>query len=71
MRDQGIGISDKEKNKIFTKFYRIGNEETRKTKGTGLGLYIVKHIVNMHQGKIEVRDNHPTGTVFEIRLPVV
>ncbi len=71
VRDHGIGISEKEKNKIFSKFYRIGNEETRKTKGTGLGLYIVKHIVNMHKGKIEVRDNHPTGTVFEIRLPVV
>ena len=68
--DQGIGITDKEKNKIFTKFYRVGNEDTRKTKGTGLGLYIAKHIVNMHKGKIDVHDNHPTGTVFEIRIPV-
>lgn len=71
VRDQGIGIPDKEKNKIFEKFYRVGNEETRRTKGTGLGLYIAKHIVNMHKGKIEVRNNHPTGAVFEIRFPVV
>ncbi len=69
--DRGIGIPEQERNKIFNKFYRVGNEETRKTKGTGLGLYIVKHIVNMHKGKIEVRSNHPTGTVFEIRFPVV
>lgn len=71
IRDQGIGIPDQEKSKIFNKFYRVGNEETRRTKGTGLGLYIVKHIVNMHRGKIEVRNNHPAGTVFEIRIPVV
>ena len=71
IRDNGIGISDKEKIKIFDKFYRVGNEETRRTKGTGLGLYIAKHIVNMHHGKIEVRNNHPSGTVFEIRFPVV
>ncbi len=71
VRDHGIGIPDEEKNKIFDKFYRVGNEETRRTKGTGLGLYIAKHIVNMHKGKIEVRDNHPSGTVFEIRFPVV
>jgi signal transduction histidine kinase len=70
VRDQGIGIPDNEKTKIFDKFYRVGNEETRRTKGTGLGLYIVKHIVNMHKGKIEVRNNHPAGTVFEIRFPV-
>lgn len=71
VRDQGIGIPDKEKNKIFEKFYRVGSEETRRAKGTGLGLFIAKHIVSMHKGKIEVRNNHPSGTVFEIRFPVV
>ena len=69
--DNGSGIPENEKGKVFDKFYRVGNEDTRKTKGTGLGLYIVQHIVKMHNGKIEVRNNHPSGTVFEIRLPVV
>lgn len=66
--DQGIGISDKEKKNIFEKFYRVGNEDTRKTKGTGLGLYIVSEIVKAHQGSISVYDNHPKGTVFCIKL---
>lgn len=69
--DMGIGIEDREKNKIFDKFYRVGNEETRKTKGTGLGLYIVNEIVRAHKGKITVLDNKPRGTVFRIELPLV
>lgn len=64
--DNGIGISDKDKKKIFERFYRVGNEDTRKTKGTGLGLYIVSQIVKTHQGKITVTDNQPQGTVFKI-----
>ena len=53
---------------IFDKFYRIGNEETRKNKGTGLGLYIVKKLVLAHQGTIEVKKNSPKGSIFEIVL---
>jgi two-component system phosphate regulon sensor histidine kinase PhoR len=64
--DNGIGISDKEKKKIFERFYRVGNEDTRTTKGTGLGLYIVSQIVKAHQGKITVANNHPKGTIFKI-----
>ena len=68
--DNGIGIPDQEKKRIFEQFYRIGNEDTRKTKGTGLGLYIVAQIVKAHGGKIEVRD-HPTGgSVFKIEMPL-
>jgi len=67
--DNGIGISDKEKKKIFQRFYRVGNEDTRTTKGTGLGLYIVKQIVKGHQGKIKVKDNQPHGTIFNITFP--
>lgn len=66
--DNGPGIPEMEKLKVFNKFYRIGNEETRKTKGTGLGLYIVKSLVEKHNGKITVKDNQPGGAVFEIRL---
>ncbi|HQW22710.1 MAG TPA: ATP-binding protein, partial [Bacteroidia bacterium] len=69
--DQGIGIPDKEKQNIFTKFYRIGNEETRRTKGTGLGLFIVKYIVEEHDGKISVIDNKPKGSVFRVELPLL
>ncbi len=68
--DQGIGIPDKEKTQIFEKFYRVGSEDTRKTKGTGLGLYIVEQIVKAHRGTIEVLDNEPKGTIFRVELPV-
>ncbi len=67
--DNGIGIDDKEKKYIFDKFYRVGNEDTRKTKGTGLGLYIVAEIVRAHKGTIIVLDNDPQGTRFRITLP--
>ena len=66
VQDEGPGIIDEEKEKIFYKFYRIGNEETRNTKGTGLGLYIVKQLVEKHGGKISVKNNIPTGSIFEI-----
>ncbi len=64
--DNGPGISDKEKKRIFEKFYRIGSEETRKTKGTGLGLFIVQQVVKAHRGQIQVLDNQPKGTIFKI-----
>lgn len=69
--DTGIGIDEKEKLKIFDRFYRIGREETRSTKGTGLGLFIVKQVVLIHKGTIQVSNNTPSGTVFEIQLPLV
>ncbi len=68
--DTGIGIPEVEKGKIFGRFYRIGTEETRKTKGTGLGLFIVNQVVLMHSGKIEVKNNTPVGSIFEITIPV-
>ncbi len=69
--DQGIGIPDQEKKRIFEKFYRIGSEETRKTKGTGLGLFIVQQIVKAHNGEIKVHDNTPKGSVFVVEIPVL
>ena len=66
--DNGIGISDNEKEKVFDKFFRSGNEDTRKTKGTGIGLYIVKRICNLHQAKIKVVDNLPTGSIFQLQF---
>lgn len=69
--DHGHGISDADKKLIFNKFFRVGNEETRTTKGTGLGLYIVKNIVSDMDGSIEVKDNHPKGSIFEITMPAI
>ncbi|MFL5753503.1 MAG: sensor histidine kinase [Bacteroidia bacterium] len=66
--DQGPGIPDKEKEKIFEKFYRSGNEETRRAKGTGLGLFIVKRLTEQHNGKISVLNNRPSGTVFVLEF---
>lgn len=67
--DNGIGVKEEEKQKVFDKFFRSGDEETRRTKGTGLGLYIVKFIVKQHKGEIRLRNNEPHGSIFEIRLP--
>lgn len=68
--DSGSGIPDEEKQKVFEKFYRIGNEDTRKSKGTGLGLYIVKNLVERHNGTINIKNNHPAGSIFEIEFSV-
>lgn len=68
--DSGSGIPDSEKKKIFNKFYRIGNEESRTAKGTGLGLYLTNKIILQHRGRIIVKNNTPSGAVFEITLPV-
>jgi K+-sensing histidine kinase KdpD len=62
--DEGPGVSASEAEKIFEKFYRSGNEETRSQKGTGLGLYIVKKLVEQHNGMIQVKPNVPNGSIF-------
>jgi len=67
--DKGIGIPDAEKKKVFKKFYRLGAEETRRTKGTGLGLYLIKELVQMYKGKISILDNSPKGSIFRIIWP--
>lgn len=71
VKDLGIGISTEERQRIFDKFYRIGSEETRKTKGTGLGLYIVKNIVKLQSGTIEVLSNQPAGSIFSVKIPSI
>lgn len=69
IEDEGEGISDEEKGKIFHKFYRVGNEDSRKTKGTGLGLFLTSKIIQQNKGAIIVRNNQPKGTVFEVVFP--
>lgn len=70
VKDQGAGIPDGEKKKVFRKFYRVGNENTRKAKGTGLGLYLVQKIIKSHRGTVTVVDNEPSGACFYLRLPL-
>src|SRR3546814_19237003 len=62
--DQGPGIAEGEKERIFGKFYRIGNEETRATKGTGLGLFIVKQVLENNGPEMNVKDNKTNGNVL-------
>ena len=66
--DQGYGIPDAEKEAVFEKFYRIGNEETRQATGTGLGLYIVQQVGKAHGGTIKISDNKTVGTVFLLEI---
>lgn len=68
--DKGKGISQLDKQKIFDKFYRVGNAATKEAKGTGLGLYLTKNIIGKHKGNISVTDNLPNGSNFEIILPL-
>ncbi len=71
VKDEGKGVEAHEKNKVFDKFYRAGNEATRKAKGTGLGLYLTKKIIQSHKGEIFIRDNMPHGSIFIIELKQV
>jgi signal transduction histidine kinase len=66
--DEGIGIADTEKKKIFEKFYRTGSEATRKTQGTGLGLYLCRKIAEDHNADITVTNNSPGGCNFAIHF---
>ena len=68
IKDQGCGISDIEKEQVFQKFFRSGSENTRKTKGTGIGLFIVKSICDLHQISIKINNNQPKGSVFQIQF---
>lgn len=68
IKDQGCGISDQEKDTVFQKFFRSGSENTRKTKGTGIGLFIVKSVCDLHQITIKINNNQPKGSVFQIQF---
>lgn len=64
--DEGEGIPDTEKLRIFDKFYRVGNESTRRTPGTGLGLYLCKKIAVAHNADISVTNHLPNGSNFAV-----
>ena len=66
VKDQGPGIAATDKNKVFEKFYRVGAETTRTTKGSGLGLYLCKRIAEFHNATIQLTTNTPTGSIFTV-----
>ncbi len=66
VKDTGQGVPEKFKSTIFEKFVRVGNEETRLEKGTGLGLYIVKQLIDAHGDTIQYERNSPSGANFKI-----
>ncbi|MBS1608004.1 MAG: two-component sensor histidine kinase [Bacteroidetes bacterium] len=66
IKDEGEGVPDTEKTKIFQRFYRVGNELTRKAQGTGLGLYLCKIIAGYHNADISVTNNKPSGSNFTV-----
>jgi len=68
--DHGIGIPHPEQQKIFEKFYRVGDPLVHNTKGSGLGLALVRHIVEAHGGAVQVESDPGQGSKFTITLPV-
>ena len=70
VKDFGEGIKKEELEKVFERFYRGGDELTRTVKGSGLGLTLVKQIVEAHKGTVEVESERGQGSVFTIRLPL-
>jgi two-component system sensor histidine kinase SenX3 len=67
--DQGVGIPEAEKDRVFERFFRVDNARSRSTGGTGLGLSIVKHAVQNHGGEVRVWSQPGSGSTFTIRLP--
>jgi len=68
--DRGIGIPPSEQDRIFEKFYRVGSSLPHDTKGSGLGLTIVKHIVEDHRGRVEVQSTPGKGSTFVLFFPI-
>jgi signal transduction histidine kinase len=70
IKDKGVGIQKKDQDKLFKKFSRIQNSLSESVTGTGLGLYWVKRILDLHGGSIEVDSTHGTGSTFTVKTPV-
>ena len=67
--DEGVGIDDKEKRRVFERFYRADDSRTSKIEGSGIGLAIVRKILESYDGTIEIKDNLPRGAIFIMTVP--
>ncbi len=67
--DNGSGIASEEVGLVFQRFYRTGDELSRTTHGTGLGLYLVRQIARIHRGTVEITSTGPDGTTFRVEVP--
>ena len=67
--DQGMGIAEEDRDQIFERFYRAGKDRVGTISGFGIGLYLCREIVELHQGHIAVENNSAGGTTFKVRLP--
>lgn len=70
VQDEGCGISDEDKEKVFDRFYRVDKARSRSQGGLGLGLSLAHAIVRQHQGEIRILDNKPCGTIMQVLLPL-
>ena len=70
VKDDGIGIPEKDLPRICERFYRVDKDRSRNSGGTGLGLAIVKHLVRRYNGEMEIRSKVNEGTNITIRLPM-
>ena len=70
IKDEGTGVLEKDRDKLFDRYYRVDNVQTRKVPGFGLGLYLSAEIIQQHKGKIWVEDNEENGSAFCFSLPL-
>lgn len=71
VEDTGIGIPEEYQDRVFERFYRVDKSRSKRTGGTGLGLSIVKHIIEHHNGKIEIKSAGGTGTTILCFLKIL
>ncbi|MGM9676141.1 MAG: sensor histidine kinase, partial [Butyricicoccus sp.] len=69
VKDNGIGIPEDSRLRVFERFYRVDKSRSKQIGGTGLGLSIVKHVVEFHQGRVELESSLGAGTEIRVFLP--
>lgn len=71
VEDTGIGMTDKEQDLLFKEFTRIKTQKTKNISGSGLGLSIMKKVIDLNKGKIKVESKADIGSVFTVKLPII